>query len=275
MHRVDSDKLPDIVFIHVMKTGGTSIYRALGELFPLEARYPAESTNRAVGKKVDLRDLQARIAAADPPVRFVSVHMPAWVAEAFAPNHLRVTVLREPMSRTLSHLQQEARTGTLSNDIEVIYDNPLYRRRLANYQTRVFSMTEAHQLAAEENRRVFDRRIADGSEEARAELERMFKAFMATAVSSDDELTEQDLTDAVERLDRFDVVGTTDRLDEFVRRIEARLGTELPGIGRDNVTLDDQPVSAGLLDRIRADNVLDFELYDHACRLAGADDRIV
>ncbi len=269
MNRADNGQYAGVFFIHIMKTGGTSLKNALGKLFETGARYPTDDVRLAVGEKVDIRYLQQQFSSRSRPITFVSVHMPAWVAEQVAPHHLSVTILREPVSRTLSHLRQEARTGTFSDDIEEIYDHPFFRARLANYQTRLFSMTETHQVAAEEARREFDDRIAAGSEDAREELALRFKAFLATAISPDDDVTERDLRDAIERLERVGEVGTTDRLDDLARRVESRLGTTLPRIGRANVTEERFDVSASLLERIRADSALDFELYEHARRLAG------
>jgi hypothetical protein len=274
MHMQTADTKPaGVFFIHIMKTGGTSLNNALNELFEPAARYPADDIRLAVGQKVDIRFLQQRYSEPGCAIAFASVHMPAWVAEQVAPDHLSMTILREPVSRTLSHLRQEARTGTLSDDIEEVYEHPLFRARLANYQTRLFSMTEAHQVEAEAARREFDRQIAEGSADAHEELMLRFRVFLATAVSSEDDLSERDLREAIARLERVDEVGTTDQLDDLARRVESRLGAALPRIGRANVTDENLHVSGSLLERIRADNALDFELYEHACRLARANGR--
>jgi hypothetical protein len=265
-----------IFFIHIMKTGGTSLDMALRGMFDSRSAYPGLDPETSPGHKVDIARLLDGLPEQDVPIRFISVHMPAWVAERFAARYVTATVLREPVTRTLSHLRHIARLSALtSDDIEEVYDDPPYRARLANYQTRVLSQT-AHQYEA-------DRRIGDdlaraaetGSEVARREFVAFAGPLFATALANGDPLTGADLDAAIERLERFDEVGTTDRLNDFVARLAIRCRLPTPVLRVLNTSTTEVEAPASLVERIRADNALDVELYAHACRLAnrGADER--
>jgi hypothetical protein len=82
------------------------------------------------------------------------------------------------------------------------------------------------------------------------------------------ELGAAHLDAAKEHLDRIDVVGFQDDLDDLCRTLEARFGWTLGPLPVLNKT-DPRPVSDALRRRIAEDNALDVELHEHALQVRG------
>src|SRR4051794_1428828 len=81
-----------IFFLHLMKTGGTSLHWLMRSWFTPEEMYPSPTSNALLWEKA-FPSLLLDVRAAEPePRRFYSVHMAAWVADEVAPDHLRITV---------------------------------------------------------------------------------------------------------------------------------------------------------------------------------------
>jgi hypothetical protein len=251
-----------IFHVHVMKTGGTSLTRMLHEHFGGERSYPDALDPKArrmqkFAPKV-LLDLPVEERAG---LRFVSAHMGAWVADEEFPAHLKFTVLRDPVDRTLSHLRQLSLLPQTPDDLEAIYEQPLWKERLVDYQTQIFAASRSEYEEQEAQQRQYDPRQLDGAE--RGEVLELMQAAFATCIGSPKRIDERSFEDALGRLERVDVVGTTERLDVFVAELSARLGAALPGPSRANVS-EDAPVPAGLRERIERDMGWDRRLYEHA-----------
>ena len=186
--------------------------------------------------------------------------MGAWVADEF-PEHLTVTVLRDPVERTISHLRQIAALRETPDDLEEIYADPLWHDRLADHQTQVFSSTRDAYLAQETNgARYGVDATAPAPDGGRP---RMWAAF-ATAIGRPRVIDATTYAEAARRLDRIDEVGVTPRLDLLAARLSARIGVELPAVRRVNVRDGEVVVSPELVERIEADCTWDRKLYERA-----------
>lgn len=251
---------PGLFFIHIMKTGGFSVGDALSGQLPPRAIYPWT----AGGEGGAMKGVTKRLLDLDEQrrreVRFFTVHMPAFVADVVASDFLSATVLREPVARTVSHLHQIAHTmPSAGTDIEQIYDDEGWRSRLSNYQTGMFCMRKADHDAEQA-----DMADAPLDDERLAALSDAIAKTLATGVRRPLEMGDEQLRRAVDRLDEMDVVGTTDQLGAFVDRVAGRLGWDVEPVRRLNTAKDPLPISSSLLDRIRADNALDAELFERA-----------
>jgi hypothetical protein len=193
--------------------------------------------------------------------------MPAWVAEAVAPRHARVTVLREPVARTISHLRQIAgvlnrrEAGHAVRSLDELYDDPRWYRRLANYQVRIFSQTR------DEYESEHERRIAVLPGASHQDPDLLFPT-QATGVEVDTLVQDGALGRAIGVLDRFDVVGVTEQLDLVLERVAALVGKEYRPVGYVNPGSATLEASKALVERVRADQELDVMLYEHACARA-------
>ncbi|MEQ8841960.1 MAG: hypothetical protein RIB98_13345 [Acidimicrobiales bacterium] len=253
-----------IFFTHVMKTGGTSLSHSFRSVLPTESIYPAEGSDLG---QVTAKTFSHLLIGLDPAkrreFRLINVHQPAWVATAVAPDALRLTVLREPIARTISHLRQIARSLGIPGDLEAVYADEGWRSRLRNYQSQLFADTQ------ERNERHAGLGDALGDDdEAKAALQEGLGQFWSTGIARPMEIGEEEYTRAARVLDSYDGVGVTERLDDMVGLTVALTGLPLPPAPRSNVSDESSEESSELLDRIAADTEYDSRLYAHACALA-------
>ncbi len=255
---------PGIFFVHIMKTGGTSLHMLLCSWFPPEDIYPSPTSADSLWEKALPARLFESRAGESAPRRLYSVHMPAWVADEVAPDHARITLLREPLARTVSHLQQILRQRPEFGSLEHIYDDTQYRTRLANYQVRMLSSRRDDDMPAA---------ASDSSTHPHEAVQLPPGAFLpelATAVTSDQPVASRaELDRATATLDRFEFVGVTEHLAAFASRLAQRYGMPDPNVGH-AMRGSGPTASRSLIDRIRADNALDAELYERA-RARAAD----
>jgi hypothetical protein len=247
-----------VLFIHVMKAGGTSVMRTLRETYRLDEIYPYAPLDLEYvdGGELDIQHhLSVPYLLSIPPERRAAIrvftgHFPYVVRELLGIELRAATLLRDPVERTISLLHQLKRTqpweeqaGARPLDgwpLEEIYELPqVFGPLIHDHQTKIFSMT-----VADEPQSYTDPVVVDAKRLGLA------KANLA----------------AVE------VVGTTDHLDEFLDDAEARFGWNVVRGARKNVTpaADSTPVDPALRRRIASDNAIDVELYEHACELVRA-----
>ena len=245
------------------------MHRSLFAHFGPEHSYPNGAADRRWFEKLDVVGLIERRASVGRSVRYFSLHVPAWVAAEVAPDFLTVTIVREPTARTISHLRQIARSGAGTGSLEEIYEQPAYRRRLANYQTRIFSQTKEQFEAIQAS--VAACTAALGSDPvAHPEAVADALPFLATVIERPKPQTDADLHAAKKRLDVIDEVGITDALDDLFARVERRCACRLKALQHDNAASEELGAPASLIERIQADNAYDAELYEHARSIAAA-----
>lgn len=256
-----------LFFVHIMKTGGTTLAGFLREQFRARAAYPPLSDGMGAMTKHDPTALLELDEDALEELRLVAVHMPAWVADAVAPSFHTVTVLREPVARTVSHLRQIAGHPWAPSSVEAIWDTPAWRLRLADYQTRHFAEPAEPEALPEQD--ADDLQEALGSDlRPDSDVFRPFHAALTTAVPNPTPMRSADLRHAKRRLARFDVVGVTHALERAAARVASLLGTEAPDLGRANRTSEARPLPRSFLRRLEDDLTLDLELYAAARALS-------
>ena len=239
----------------------------IGDWFPAETTYPGAPEPARAMAKTSLQVLLEVSRAEQRPRDFYSVHMPAWVAEEVAPHHVRVTVLREPVARTISHLRHIARAMQLVGgqpafgSLQELYDDPRWHERLVNYQVRIFATTRA------EAERAHDRRIASLPPGTRLP-DGFLLPIMATGIEGCEPLGDDALERAIATLDHFDVVGVTEHLDLAFAQVAELVGREARPVGHINRGSPTLEASEELVEHVRADQKLDSMLYDHARAMA-------
>ena len=233
------------LFIHVMKTAGTTFVRQLQQQFPADAIYPARGIDWESATDVDAYINIPRLLALPPErgaeIRVFTGHFPFMVAGQLDPSLVTLTVLREPVARTISILKQHKRQEARFHDLplEAVYDDrPIFRFFVENHQTKVFALApEDNEVAINCGMDIDDARYA----RARANLERV------------------------------DVLGLTEDYDAFVREVRRRFGWWPDGVDltrRENVSTEDWDVAPSFRARIAADSRYDMELYEYARGLA-------
>jgi hypothetical protein len=244
-------------FIHVMRTGGTTLSRQLrrnfepGEVYPdydLDITHDGQFRHLELPYVMSLRD--DRRAA----IKLYMGHFLYVTADVLGGDFITFTLLRDPVERTLSLLKQLQRGAIDSSmqrepqrpdwrsdmtelTLEAIYDDPFnYKRLIRNHQTKVFSATRDE-----------------------------FPNSFLTEIDVDDAR----LAVAKKNLANVDVVGVTERYKEFVGELTRRFGWQLRTGGRANET-DAIEIDPVFRRRIADDNAIDVEFYEYARAIGGS-----
>jgi hypothetical protein len=262
--------LPPIFFVHVMKTAGTTVHSLLRPHYPDDECYPGPNQTRP--RKLFISRLLNLPADEKARNRYASVHMPAWVADEFAPNHLHITILREPVERTISHLRHIARAMN-AGSLEEIYNIPAWRDRLANYQTRIFSTRKD---LYDQSRRILVQAIANNGAESAAAVSgarsdnghsghpgnsSLVQTEMYCGIVDPRPRTNDDLQAATDMLDSFDVIGVSGQLEPFLARLSDAIGTTLVPVEQHKTATDKFSASDAFRERINSDNSLYLFLH--------------
>ncbi len=262
---------PRFFFVHVMKTGGTSLFFHLLQQFAPDEVYPSPALDRRDPTDAEPYASIPKLVAVTPErraeIRIYSGHFPYMVRDLIGGDPTTLTLLRDPVDRTVSVLKQFKRLYEQYRDLplDAIYDDPfVYRHFVENHQTKLFSVTAAdhpQMLASTLGFQEFHERLTA----TRTGAER--RAGEPDTITID----AHRLAAAKENLARVDVVGLNDRFDEFVESLRARFGwwpAGMAGDARANVSSEAWDASDALRARIVRDNAFDVELYDYAKALA-------
>jgi hypothetical protein len=239
-------------FVHMMRTGGSVLRLRLIDHFGEAAVYPTEAdvddltrdhrveaTEPGAGPYMFIHLLRERLAVRGDEIRVITGHFPLCTAELIGGGFTTLTLLREPVDRTLSYLrrQREIEKSDSHKSLEEIYDDPVrFHRVVQNHMTKMLSMTPVE---------------------------------MTEGVLTRIELSREHLERAKDALARIDAVGLQERFEDFCDQLTTRFGWRLDEPKAMNVTAPvDVPKS--FRDRIAADNVLDVELYEFARELIGS-----
>lgn len=229
-----SDRL---FFVHIMKTGGTTLlYTFIANFQPGEVYPDRENDRDSFVAYTDVSRLLTLPEERGRAIRAYSGHFPYAVVKLMPGRFVTMTVLRDPVERTISYLKQCRDTHEFRDlPLEQIYEDPLqYPIAIRNYQAKVFALTSADD---------------------------------PLTVMSPIEIDERRLAIAKANLDEIDILGLHDHYDEFTARVNERFGwpqTPMPPrrVGRSG----DAPSS--LRRRIADDNAADIEFYEYAHELS-------
>lgn len=223
---------PSVFFMHIMKTAGTSLAWNIRRNVPPEAVYPTGPLDDARTQRYWLLDEFDRVGPEERDrLRVFMGHFPFHANERFGADDV-ITVVREPVERTISHLLHTQRMpGNEDRSLEELYEGiPAFPTPLVDYQVRQFALqpgdADSPPLAVDE---------------VRYRL-------------------------ALERLESVAVLGRTDRLGAFVDQLRARYGWR-----HEDVRLQAAPHAVEapdhLVRRIRRDCAADLAFYADACAL--------
>jgi len=235
---MNDQKSPPLFFIHVMKTGGATFRQHVynnygpGEVYPdLQLDFKPDDLYRP---NFRISYLFALEPARRERIRAYMGHFPYIVGELLGIDPVTLTILRDPVDRTLSYLRHCQRYHPQHRELslEQIYDDPFYFPKfIENHQAKVFSMTRADEL-----------------------------------ISYMDEINVDDdrLRIACDNLEKVDVVGLHEHYDEFLDQVRSRFGWRFDEVPNWHVSEESAPVSEAFRRRIAADNAADMAFYQYA-----------
>jgi len=256
---------PPFFFLHVMKTGGTAfVFNLLQNFGPGEV-YPADVDKRQAGDLlpyVSISHLRGVPAARRDQIRMYTGHFPYVACELLGIELRTLTLLRDPVERSLSVLKHFKRHFPRYEPLSLgeLYDDPfLFENFVHDHQTKLFSVT------ADDHPETFASTLTHDANRVR-HLGGPDPAGPTTIVADGARL---ELAKA--NLARVDLVGVNERYPEFVERLRARFGWWPDGVdtgARVNAADDTLTAGASLRRRIADDNTYDAELYELAHELA-------
>jgi len=259
---------PRFFFVHVMKTGGTSFVLHLLSNFAPNEVYPSDFERREPGDPEPYASL-AELSALSPQrraeIRFYSGHFPYVARELIGGDVTTLTLLRDPVARTVSVLRHFKRLFPRfrAASLDEIYEEPfIFRHYIENFQTRVFALTQ------EDEPRSFASAV--GYREIRAALDDA-APLPVPAPADTIEIDDARYARARSNLAHVDVVGVSEHFPALVDELRRRFGWWPAGLdvdARANVSVEDWDVRPSLRDRIVHDNAYDAELHRLASELA-------
>ena len=219
-------------FMHLQKTAGTALWRRLQRQFAPDAMYPGPGDGSPPETVLSVDHLLERWSRRRDDIRIVTGHFPLCTVDLLDGQFRTLTLLREPVERTLSYLRHHRATTPEDADrpFDEIYEDPIRFELVHNHMVKMLS------LGAPE--------MSDG---------------MLTPVEFDRDR----LARAQSALDRIDVVGFQEDFEAFCAELTHRFGWDLGDPVFMNRT-EPVEVQAGFRARIELDNVLDVELYEYA-----------
>jgi hypothetical protein len=223
-------------FVHLQKTAGTSLIKRLKRHFGDGAVYPNASDGDIVTSVISVDHLLSRWRTRGDELVLVTGHFPVCTADVLGGGFTTLTVLRDPVERTLSYLRHHRKVtpGEHDRPLEAIYDDPFrFHGLVHNHMVKMFSLTPAE--------------MTDGA------LTRV-------------DFTPDRLARAKDRLAAVDVIGIQECFETFCDELTRRFAWDLgPPLHANRTEPVDVP--AAFRDRIADDNAFDLELYDFARRL--------
>jgi hypothetical protein len=240
----DSDAVlpPDqrFFFVHLMKTGGTTLWAHACNTFDPKTIYPIlpdERDENGLHAYLSIPRLMTISPGRRARIRFYSGHFPFIAVDLVGQDAVTITIVRDPVDRTISHLRQRRRlhAENRGQSLEEVYEDPaVYGPFIANHQTKMLSMTRDDPLVS-----------------------------LMDIIDVDDRRLEM----AKAALDRVDVLGITPRHHDVLDELRARYGWRIEDSVRDFGVSRPVEIPASFRRRIAVDNAADVELYAHACAL--------
>jgi hypothetical protein len=229
---------PDLrfFFVHVMKTGGGTFSAHIKSNFEPDEQYPSELDPDILVARAEIDYLTALPAERRERIRIYRGHFPFVAAELLGIELVTITILREPIERTISYLKhcKRYREQHRSMTLEQIYEDPFFfPTEILNYQTKLFAMTP--------------------DDEPESYLDPI-------------EIDERRLEIAKENLERVDVLGLQEHFPEFLEELAQCYGWRFGDVDDRHVGRE-RGISPALRRRITEDNAIDLEFYEHARRL--------
>src|SRR5262245_32113915 len=133
-------------FVHVQKTAGTALFKRLKRHFGERAVYPDPSDGDVVADvpQLSVDVLQERWRVRGDELRVVTGHFPLCTTEMLGERFKTLTVLREPVERTLSYLRHHRMLTPIDREksLEMIYEDQFrYQTLIHNHMVKMFSLT--------------------------------------------------------------------------------------------------------------------------------------
>jgi GT2 family glycosyltransferase len=183
--------------------------------------------------------LRERLAARGDEIEAITGHFPLCTVDLLENRYTTLTLLREPVERTLSYLRHHRKEERADRDKSLleIYEDPFrFNSFVHNHMTKMLSLTPAEMTEGMLTQLKLDRKHLERAKEALAGV---------------------------------DAVGLQERFDEFFDLLATRFGWDL-GEPQTLNTTESVDVQQSFRNQIAEENALDVELYEFAKHLVAS-----
>ena len=229
-----SDEQRPFFFVHIMKTAGSTFREYIYKNFPEGTVYPEPFSEGLIVKNTVIKRILELPAAEHAATRAYTGHFPYVVSQMLPSDPITMTILRDPVARTLSYLKHAKREHKQHRDLtlEEIYDDGFYNPCfIKNHQVKMFAMDQDDKL----------------------------ESYMDVI-----DIDDRRLETAKENLLAVDAVGFAEDFEGFCRLVTERFGWGFDHWVEDQRVSKPADVPDGLEDRIREENAADVEFYEFA-----------
>jgi Sulfotransferase family len=222
-------------FIHIMKTGGTSFRTLVKANFkPVEVFPDPGQEPDAASAYIHVSELESLSEERHAQIRVYSGHFPFYATNCVPGPVVTLTILREPIARTISYLKHckryHERHAALA--LEEIYEDPwITATNIRNYQAKLFSL-------------VRNEGFGTALDEANVDDGRLRRAQA--------------------NLETVDIVGILEDFEYFIEQASTHLGLRGGNVPRLRASTEDWDVPQSFRRRIAEDNAAEMAFYEFA-----------
>jgi hypothetical protein len=225
---------PRFFFVKIMKTGGATFLQHILANFARDEVYPYEPLDHDMQRaNIRIDALTGLSQERRDRIRVYTGHFPFVAAQLLSPDLVTLTILRDPIERTISYLKHCKRYHEQHRDLplEAIYEDPFFFACfIHNHQAKLFALTAPDRP----------------------------ESYMDTLEVDDDRLAI-----AQANLEHLDVIGFQDRFDELLEQMQRRFGWVVGSVPNRHVG-EVFDVAASFRRRIADDNAADVAFYEFA-----------
>lgn len=265
--------------MHIQKTAGTSVQRLLSEVYGHEAVFPGieqslrqdprGALNRYTNVSALLRDPDL------PRYRAIVGHFPYATAQMLPMPVVTATVLRHPVSRTVSTLDHLRRDALYPKrrplTLEELYEDPVINTLLVrDFQTRMLGLAP-EQVSAAGAELPVESIVGDalGKPRPRKAVGAVRRSvahmnFASPAMLEYPQASDEITARAQEALDEIDIVGVKGSLHQFAGACARKFDWPPADLPHANANPRKVRVSRRFARRIVRDNARDMRLYHRA-----------
>ncbi|MEM1088759.1 MAG: sulfotransferase family 2 domain-containing protein [Pseudomonadota bacterium] len=232
-------------FMHIPKTAGTTLRTVLELRFDAQRTVPSDQVMRQSfnGNYPPIPYLMELSEDVWSNTQLLRGHYPWQLMKRFARTPVMLTMLREPVARSVSHLRHVRRNAAWAKDLslaDIMQKRAFVQSHIANIQTRMLTMRFA----------------LDDPSAWPADVNQPFP------------LSEESYRRALVTLRSFEFVGIQERFDESMALMFDMFRWALPNdFPRANESTDDVELDDELRRQLADINTYDLRLYDEAVAL--------
>jgi hypothetical protein len=277
-----TEKTRPFFFVHVMKTGGGTFRAHVNANFRAEERYPEiqHDEDDIYMAKLSVSRLLSLPRERQEAIRIYTGHFPLAAATMLQRDLTTLTILRDPVDRTISHLQQQQRlyapevTARVLARLRDESEDAERRARLSEEERKNVDLiaTAASNHQPGEPPRSLEEIYEDPNVNPKLIGNHQVRMFAFTPEDHMENFAEvididdRRLTLAQEQLASVDLIGLQDHYEEFLAELKHRYKWKIASIDKVNAS-PRADVSAAFRRRIAADNAADVAFFEYAREL--------